>query len=167
LLLLAKKYFEKQDSLININFSSQQTMTVCGDIHGQYLDLLNIFECFGHPSPDHFYLFNGDFVDRGPASMQCILTLIAYKILYPDSFFMSRGNHESSHVNKLYGFEADVKKCYGEDDHVFTFFQQLFDTIPLCHVIQNKIFVNLSFCLFFYILIGYPWRAASEFLFDA
>ena len=123
-------------------------MSICGDIHGQYLDFLNIFEKFGAPSMSHYYLFNGDFVDRGPASIPCILTLLCLKILYPTTFFMARGNHESSQINKLYGFYKDLTVKYSEDDNTFTFFQQLFDTLPLCHVIQDKIFVCDAIIIF-------------------
>ena len=82
--------------------------TVCGDIHGQFYDLLNIFAINGEPSPSNPYLFNGDFVDRGSFSLECILTLFAYKLVYPSGLHMTRGNHESKNMTKIYGFEGEV-----------------------------------------------------------
>lgn len=74
---------------------------VCGDVHGQFYDLLNVWEMNGLPSLDNPYLFNGDFVDRGSFSVEVILSLLAFKCLMPDAMFMSRGNHESKNMNKV------------------------------------------------------------------
>uniref|UniRef100_A0A8U7P068 protein-serine/threonine phosphatase n=1 Tax=Corvus moneduloides TaxID=1196302 RepID=A0A8U7P068_CORMO len=69
-----------------------EKVTVCGDTHGQFYDLLNIFELNGLPSEANPYIFNGDFVDRGSFSVEVILTLFGFKLLYPDHFHLLRGN---------------------------------------------------------------------------
>ena len=113
--------------------------TVCGDIHGQFFDLMNVFALNGLPSPENPYLFNGDFVDRGSFSVECIFVLFGFKLLYPDSFFMSRGNHESENMNKMYGFEGEVKAKYSA--LMVDLFTEVYNWLPLCHLLDNKVLV--------------------------
>ncbi|KAG2615781.1 hypothetical protein PVAP13_3NG037100 [Panicum virgatum] len=101
-------------SLVDVDVPNGGHFTVCGDVHGQYFDLLNIFALNGLPSEENPYLFNGDFVDRGSFSVEVILTLFAFKCLYPKAMYLARGNHESKSMNKIYGFEGEVRSKLGE-----------------------------------------------------
>jgi serine/threonine-protein phosphatase 5 len=74
---------EKYKTLVEYNIEPEEEFTVCGDIHGQYYDLANIFKVNGFPDLNNKYLFNGDFVDRGSFSVECILTLVAWKAANP------------------------------------------------------------------------------------
>ncbi|RMZ75308.1 hypothetical protein DV738_g5543, partial [Chaetothyriales sp. CBS 135597] len=114
-------------------------LTVCGDTHGQYFDLLQIFNLNGFPDDKHAYLFNGDFVDRGSWSTEIALLLYAYKWLRPKFFFLNRGNHETDDMNRVYGFEGECKAKYNEK--VFKLFSESFSALPLATLIGNKYLV--------------------------
>jgi serine/threonine-protein phosphatase 5 len=139
MILKIKDYYDTKKTLVDIDITNEEEFNVCGDIHGQYFDLLNIFKINGYPSKSNPYLFNGDFVDRGSFSVECIVTLICWKLLYPEHFHMARGNHESRNMNKLYGFEGEVRKKY--DETVYEAFCELFCSLPLGHVLKKKVLV--------------------------
>lgn len=126
-------------SLVDIDVPEAGELTVCGDVHGQYYDLLNIWKMNGNPSEDNPYLFNGDFVDRGSFSTEVILMMFSWKLLYPNHFHMARGNHETRNMNMLYGFQGEVKNKYDAD--LYQLFCEAFCLLPLCHVIGKQIFV--------------------------
>lgn len=105
-------FFRTQPTLVDVEIKMNSKFTVCGDIHGQFYDLLNVFKINGLPSENNPYLFNGDFVDRGSFSVECIFTLFGFKLLYPNHFFMSRGNHETTNMNQMYGFTGEVLSKY-------------------------------------------------------
>jgi serine/threonine-protein phosphatase 5 len=98
----ATEIFEKEESLTRVEIDDLEEITVCGDVHGQFYDLLNIFHLNGMPSEENPYLFNGDFIDRGSFSVEVILTLLSWKVCYPQHFFMTRGNHEAMSLNKMW-----------------------------------------------------------------
>lgn len=126
-------------SLVDISIPNGNHFTVCGDVHGQFYDLLNIFELNGLPSEENPYLFNGDFVDRGSFSLEVILTLFAFKCMSPSAIYLSRGNHESKNMNKIYGFEGEVKSKLSET--FVELFAEVFCCLPLAHVLNDKVFV--------------------------
>lgn len=139
IVLQARDLLRSVPSLVDVNVPNGSHFTVCGDVHGQYFDLLNIFELNGLPSEENPYLFNGDFVDRGSFSLEVILTLFAFKCLYPTGMYLARGNHESKSMNKIYGFEGEVKSKLS--DTFVELFAEVFCCLPLAHVINKKVFV--------------------------
>ncbi|XP_075982644.1 protein phosphatase D3 [Anticarsia gemmatalis] len=139
ILIDVKSYLQKQPSLVDIKVADDKKFTVCGDIHGQYYDLMNIFKLNGLPSETNPYLFNGDFVDRGSFSVECIFTLFSFKLLYPDHFFMSRGNHETLDMNRMYGFRGEVTSKY--TSQMADLFTEVYNWLPLAHCINSKVLV--------------------------
>jgi len=128
----AKDIFVSQPILLEL----EAPIKVCGDIHGQYYDLLRIFEYGGFP-PESNYLFLGDYVDRGKQSLETICLLLAYKIKYPENFFLLRGNHECSSINRMYGFYDECKRRY--NIRLWKTFTECFNCLPVAAIIDEKI----------------------------
>ena len=124
--------FKESKMLIEL----EAPLRVCGDIHGQYYDLLRIFEHCGYPG-EFNYLFLGDYVDRGKQSIESICLLLTYKLKYPTKVHLLRGNHESSVTNRIYGFYDECKRRYNV--RLWRNFTELFNYLPVAALIDEKI----------------------------
>lgn len=133
ILIIVGKIFMSQPVFLELD----GPINICGDIHGQYADLLQIFFTLGFPNKQN-YLFMGDYVDRGNRSLEVIILLFCYKIIHPNSFFLLRGNHESGSVSKQYGFYSEcIKRGYSVK--LWKRFVDTFNKMPLSAVIFNRI----------------------------
>ncbi|ODQ67441.1 Metallo-dependent phosphatase [Nadsonia fulvescens var. elongata DSM 6958] len=129
-----KELLIKESNVVHI----QSPVTVVGDIHGQFHDLLEIFK-IGGPCPDTNYLFLGDYVDRGLFSVETITLLVCLKLRYPSRINLIRGNHESRGITQTYGFYTECLRKY-DSANVWMYFTDMFDFLTLSVVIDNSIF---------------------------
>ena len=116
----------------------QAPVTICGDIHGQWHDLIELFR-IGGSAPDTNYLFMGDYVDRGYYSVETVSLLVCLKVRYPDRVHILRGNHESRQITQVYGFYDECVRKYGSAN-VWKYYTDLFDYFPLTAVVDHAIF---------------------------
>uniref|UniRef100_A0A7E4UZ95 Serine/threonine-protein phosphatase n=1 Tax=Panagrellus redivivus TaxID=6233 RepID=A0A7E4UZ95_PANRE len=133
LLLGVKELFMEQPMMLELD----PPLAVCGDIHGQLTDLLRIFGKAGFPNTTN-YLFLGDYIDRGRMNLEVILMLFAFKIKYPNNFFLLRGNHETQLVNRIYGFYEELNRRY-KSPRMYHTFQDVFNCMPLSALIGDRI----------------------------
>jgi serine/threonine-protein phosphatase PP1 catalytic subunit len=133
LCLRSRDIFMTQPILLEL----EAPIKICGDIHGQYYDLLRLFEYGGFP-PEANYVFLGDYVDRGKQSLETICLLLAFKIKYPENFFILRGNHECASINRIYGFYDECKRRF--NIKLWKTFTDCFNCLPCAAIIDEKIF---------------------------
>ncbi|KAI4250162.1 MAG: hypothetical protein L6R40_000334 [Gallowayella cf. fulva] len=129
----ARELFLSQPALLELS----APVKIVGDIHGQYTDLIRLFEMCGFP-PNANFLFLGDYVDRGKQSLETILLLFCYKLKFPENFFMLRGNHECANVTRVYGFYDECKRrC---NIKIWKTFVDTFNCLPIASIVAGKIF---------------------------
>lgn len=132
---ICKKIFEAQSRLVEID----GPVRICGDLHGQFPDLIRLFAQGGFP-PESNYMFLGDYVDRGAYSLEVILLCLSFKARYPNNFMMLRGNHELAHINDKYGFREEIFTRKGEFAiPIYEEFTKMFDVMPLVGLIGGRI----------------------------
>ncbi|KAG7375302.1 hypothetical protein PHYPSEUDO_001997 [Phytophthora pseudosyringae] len=155
-----KLFLSQHESPMNsVEIPPGVKMVVVGDLHGQLEDLLTIMEKNGVPSSRNWYLFNGDFVDRGAHGVEIMLLLLTFKLLYPAFVFLNRGNHEERMINEIFGFQAEVFSKYGASSdksagwgglsssvnysasNLFQNFETVFNLFPIFALINRRVFV--------------------------
>ena len=130
-----KEMLVKESNVIHI----QTPVTVVGDMHGQFHDMLELFNIGGR-IPDTNYLFLGDYVDRGLYSIETVMLLIVLKLRYPNRIHLLRGNHESRQITQSYGFYTECLNKYGGNSRVWSYITDVFDYLVLCCIIDNELF---------------------------
>uniref|UniRef100_A0A096MYK2 Serine/threonine-protein phosphatase n=1 Tax=Papio anubis TaxID=9555 RepID=A0A096MYK2_PAPAN len=142
LLYETKKHLVQLPNINRVSTCYSEEITVCGDLHGQLDDLIFIFYKNGLPSPERSYVFNGDFVDRGKDSVEILMILFAFMLVYPKEFHLNRGNHEDHMVNLRYGFTKEVMnkyKIHGKE--ILRTLQDVFCWLPLATLIDEKVLI--------------------------
>jgi len=132
LVMETREIFMSQPMLIECD----APVKLCGDVHGQYSDLLRLFDLCGYP-PEANYCFLGDYVDRGRQSLETVCLLMAYKVRYPSNFFMLRGNHECSSINRIYGFFDECKRRYSV--RLWKQFTDTFNCMPVAGLVEDRV----------------------------
>ncbi|XP_066240822.1 serine/threonine-protein phosphatase with EF-hands 2 isoform X1 [Saccopteryx leptura] len=137
-----RKHLMQLPNINRVSTCYSEEITVCGDLHGQLDDLIFIFYKNGLPSPERAYVFNGDFVDRGKDSVEILMVLFAFMLVYPKEFHLNRGNHEDHMVNLRYGFTKEVMHKYKtHGKKILKILQDVFCWLPLATLVDEKVLV--------------------------
>jgi len=132
---LVKDILRQESNVVHV----KTPVILVGDIHGQLYDLLEMFKTAGAFPGDKNFLFLGDYVDRGHYSLEVVCLCVAYKVRYPNKVVLLRGNHECRQITQVYGFYDECLRKYGSPE-VWKNFCDVFDLMPLCAVVDDKIF---------------------------
>uniref|UniRef100_A0A8D0EBM4 Serine/threonine-protein phosphatase n=1 Tax=Salvator merianae TaxID=96440 RepID=A0A8D0EBM4_SALMN len=137
-----RKVLQQMPNITHLSTSYAKEITICGDLHGKLDDLLLIFYKNGLPSEANPYIFNGDFVDRGKNSMEILIILFAFFLVYPNHLHLNRGNHEDHIMNLRYGFTKEVMKKYRSyGKAILNLLQDIYSWLPLATIIDNKVLI--------------------------
>ena len=130
----AKDVFIQESNIVPVS----SPVSIAGDLHGQFFDLLKLIDVAGGEPPAVNYIFMGDFVDRGHHSVETITYLLLLKVKYFSHVVLLRGNHETRQVSFSYGFYEEINRKYG-NSNTWTELTNLFDYMPICALVDNKI----------------------------
>ena len=130
----SKEIFSSEKNVLQIS----SPIILCGDVHGQFHDLLELFKLGGYP-PETNYLFIGDYVDRGHDSIETFIYLLCLKLQNPSRIYLTRGNHECREISLTYGLYDEVLNKYG-DIEVWHILTDLFNYLPLAALIEGQMF---------------------------
>ncbi|KAM6161047.1 serine/threonine-protein phosphatase with EF-hands 2 [Erethizon dorsatum] len=137
-----RRHLAQLPNITRVSSCYNEELTVCGDLHGQLDDLIFIFYKNGLPSPERAYVFNGDFVDRGQDSVEILMVLFAFMLVYPEEFHLNRGNHEDHVVNLRYGFTKEVMHKYKiHGKKILRMLQDVFRWLPLATLVDEKVLI--------------------------
>ncbi|CAN4083630.1 unnamed protein product [Withania somnifera] len=145
LILTGSKILHKEPNCVHIDSGSglgpKSRVVVVGDVHGQLHDVLFLLRDAGFPSDDRFFVFNGDYVDRGAWGLETFLILLTWKVFMPNRVFLLRGNHESKYCTSVYGFEKEVLAKYEDSGkHVYRKCLGCFEGLPLASIIGDNVY---------------------------
>ncbi|KAE8622538.1 hypothetical protein XENTR_v10005279 [Xenopus tropicalis] len=137
-----KKFLKQLPNIVHLSTSYSKEITICGDLHGKLDDLLLIFYKNGLPSTENHYLFNGDLVDRGKNSIEILVLLFTFLLMYPNNVHINRGNHEDPIMNLRYGFTNEVIQKYkGHARNILLLLEDIYSRLPLATIVDSKVLI--------------------------